>query len=113
MNKLLEQYKNMALASVGVYSSDSKRERLITAEIQASNDFADIVYQGMLEERRQWVKEMNEKFGTKIEIVETYTQLSKDNAKEKAEETKAVEEAKAEAQPKEDKKEEVDTNVNE
>lgn len=105
MYSLLEQYKNMALASVGVYSSDSKRERLITAEIQASNDFADIVYQGMLEERRQWVKEMNEKFGTKIEIVETYAQLSKDNAKEKAEETKAVEEAKSEAQPKEDKKE--------
>lgn len=113
MYSLLEQYKNMALASVGVYSSDSKRERLITAEIQASNDFADIVYQGMLEERRQWVKEMNEKFGTKIEIIEIYAQLSKDNAKEKAEETKAVEKAKADAQPKEDKKEEVDTNVNE
>lgn len=88
--ELIEQYKNMALASVGIYSSDSKRERLITAEIQASNDFADIVYQGMLEERREWVKLVNEKYNLNIEIVETYYTLHKDNVKEQAEETLAI-----------------------
>lgn len=98
MYDLIEKYRNLALASVGIYSSDTKRERLITAEIQASNDFADIIYQGMVKERKEWVKNVNEKYGLHIELIETYNLLHEDNVKDKAQETKAVEEEKAKAQ---------------
>lgn len=95
---MLNQYKKLALGSIGIYSSDEKRERLITAEIQATNDFTDFVYAGMVEERKLFLRLINERFGSKIELEETYILNKKDDIKLTALETKAVEEEKAKAQ---------------
>lgn len=95
---LIDKYKSLALASIGIYSSDTKRERLITAEITASNDFSDMIYQSMLDERERWVKEVNEKFGLNIQLVELYRKLKEDDTEIEVENVRQVEEATAKAQ---------------
>lgn len=72
MYSIMEKYRNMALASMGIYDVDNKRERLITNEVQSNNDYVDFVYQGMLNQRQEFVKLANEKWGLNIELVESY-----------------------------------------
>lgn len=103
---LLEQYKNMCLASMGIYGSDSKRERLITAEINANNDYTDFIYQGMLNERKLWIKQIKEKWGIDIQLVESYIQTREIDIKLESEEAGAI----ANAENVEEKKEEVVVN---
>lgn len=95
---LMRKYEQKALASIGIYSSDEKRERLITAEIQASNDFTDFVYTEMVEERKNALKLVKEKWGYDIELEETYVLNREDDIALTREETKAIEEEKAKAQ---------------
>ena len=85
---LMQKYKNLALNSVGIYASDEKRERLITAEIQATNDFTDFIYAGMLHERERWIRECNERLGTDIRISETFVENQLDDLEIKAKEAK-------------------------
>lgn len=72
MYSIMEKYRNMALASMGIYGVDNKRERLIANEVQSNNDYVDFVYQGMLNQRQEFVKLANEKWGLNIELVESY-----------------------------------------
>lgn len=72
MYSIMEKYRNMALASMGIYGVDNKRERLIANEVQSNNDYVDFVYQGMLNQREEFVKLANEKWGLNIELVESY-----------------------------------------
>lgn len=101
--ELMEKYKNLALSSIGIYSVDQKRERIVTAEVNATNDYVDFVYTGMYRERQRWVKEANEKFGTHITLHETYVdnqqddiELEKDKAMAVADADIKVEEVKNE-----------------
>lgn len=103
---LIDQYKNMALASMGIYGSDSKRERLITAEINANNDYTDFVYQGMLNERKLWIKQIKEKWNIDIKLNESYIESQESDTKLEAEKAGAI----AEAENIETKKEEVVVN---
>ena len=54
--ELIEKYKNLALNSMGIYGVDEKRERIVTSEVMANNDFTDFIYTGMYRERQRWVK---------------------------------------------------------
>lgn len=83
--EIMEKYRNMALASMGIYSVDQKRERIITAEVNAGNDYVDFVYQGMLQERKRAIEECNAKFGTDIRIVEMYNENKQQEAELSAE----------------------------
>lgn len=105
MYDLIEKYRNLALASIGIYSGDTKRERLIASEVAASNDYSDMVYQGRLEERREWVEEYNRRYqGLKgitglpverLEILEAYVSIEDDEIENEAKKAEAV--AKAES----------------
>ena len=96
--ELLEKKRNLALSSMGIYAVDNKRERVVTSEIQANNDYVDFVYSNMEQERSLFVKQLNEKFGYNIKLVETYVVNKEDDIKVKREETRAIEEEKAKAQ---------------
>lgn len=66
------KYKNECLSSLGIYNIDEKKERLVTQEVLNKNDFADFVYQSCKMERERFCKELSEKTGVNIEVVETY-----------------------------------------
>lgn len=70
--EIMEKYKAMALASIGIYSVDEKRERIVTSEVQANNDYVDFVYQGMVNERRNALEEVNKRWGYSLGMRETY-----------------------------------------
>lgn len=91
--ELIEKYKNLALNSMGIYGVDEKRERIVTSEVQANNDFTDFIYTGMYRERQRWVKEANEKWGLNIILHETYV----DNQEDDIDITKRTALAKAQA----------------
>ena len=105
--EIMKKYRGMAMASMGIYEVDEKRERIVTSEIQAQNDYVDFVYTGMYNERLRFVKECNEKFGLNIKLRETYVENQEDNIKleedmaiAKAQGDIEVEKAKAEEEPK-------------
>ena len=91
--ELIEKYKNRALNSMGIYGVDEKRERIVTSEVMANNDFTDFIYTGMYRERQRWVKEANEKWGLNIILHETYV----DNQEDDIDITKRTALAKAQA----------------
>lgn len=78
----MDDYKANALASMGIYSADEKKERLITNEVQAQNDYTDYVYQGMVEQRKQFIQGVKDKWGIDIELVELYKQVKQEDPKE-------------------------------
>lgn len=101
--ELMDKYKDLANASIGVYSTDEKRERIVTAEIQANNDEVDFIYNERYEERKRFVEECNKRFGTNIILEESYINNRKDEIKIMAEQVKAEENSKAEAEIKVEK----------
>lgn len=66
------KYKQLCLESIGIYSQGDKRERLITGEVSANNDYVNFVYTGMRDERKDWIDKVNNKWGLDIKLVETY-----------------------------------------
>lgn len=96
--ELLEKKRNLTLESMGIYAVDNKRERLITEEVASNNDYVNYVYVNMVAERELWIKLLNEQFGYKIKLVESYDKNQADEIEFKREETRAIEEEKAKAQ---------------
>lgn len=88
---LLTNYKNQALSSMGVYSAYNKKERLINEEMTSQQEYVDIVYTEMLNERKQWLKAIKDKWGYDIELVETYDINFINDLENKIEEAKALE----------------------
>lgn len=96
--ELMDKYKDLANSSIGIYSTDEKRERIVTAEIQANNDEVDFVYNEIYEERVRFVTECNEKFGTDIKLEESYTNNRIEEIELMRKQVSAEENAKANAQ---------------
>lgn len=101
--ELIEKYKNLALNSMGIYGVDEKRERIVTSEVQANNDFTDFIYTGMYRERQRWVAEANERWGLSVSLHETYVDnqnddidIARKSAMAKAQANIAIEETKNE-----------------
>lgn len=101
--ELMDKYKDLANASIGVYSTDEKRERIVTAEIQANNDEVDFIYNERYEERKRFVEEINARYGLNVELEESYTNNREEEIDLMASQVKAQEEAKADAEIKVEK----------
>lgn len=95
---LLRKYKELALSSIGIYSVDEKRERIVTQEIITQNDYVDFVYSDMYNNRKNAIDEINKKFNLNIKLNETYIENKKDEMKLNKESIVQQEDAKAKAQ---------------
>ena len=87
--ELKNKYRNECLGSLGIYSSDSKRERSLNIEIKNQNDFTDFVYQNAKMQRELFVKQMNAR-GCDIIFKETYDVNYKEGVEEEAMQAHAV-----------------------
>ena len=79
--ELRHKYINECRASVGIYSVDEKRERIVTQELLNLNDFSDTVYQEAVNERKRFVNQLNAK-GCNVKLKEVYKQVFKESVKE-------------------------------
>lgn len=80
--EIMKNYMNWCVASFGIYGSGSqKRERMLTGEVQSQNDFVDCIYQDELDNRKEFIQLCNEKFGWKIEIIESYKEYTEEHIK--------------------------------
>ena len=86
---IMKKYRGLALASMGIYEVDEKRERIVTSEIQAQNDYVDMVYTGMYNERKRFVDECKTMFGVEIKLDESYMQNQRDEIKLKKQSAEA------------------------
>lgn len=96
--ELMDKYKDLANASIGLYSTDEKRERIVTAEIQANNDEVDFIYNERYEQRKLFVDEINKRYGLNVILKESYVNNREDEIKLLSEQVKAEENAKANAE---------------
>lgn len=78
---IMKKYRGLALASMGIYEVDEKRERIVTSEIQAQNDYVDMVYTGKVNERKRACEECKRMFGVEIRFDESYMQNQRDEIK--------------------------------
>ena len=98
--ELKQKYRNECLSSLGIYSVEEKRERIVTQELVNQNDYTDFVYQGTKMELERMIKEMNEKDSSlQWSLEEAYEINVKEGIEEDAEKTYAVEKAKVDANP--------------
>lgn len=85
--EIFKNYRNFCLQSIGISATDTqKRERLLVGEVQSQNEYIDYVYNGMAEQRKQFVKLINEKFNLNIELVESYKIFLEENIEAKQKE---------------------------
>lgn len=83
--ELKQKYRNECLSSMGIYSVEEKRERIVTQELVNQNDYTDFVYQDRKMNRAEWVRKLNEADPSlEIELVETYEVNVKENIKDDA-----------------------------
>lgn len=91
---IYKNYRNMTLQSYGIYGIETqKRERLLVGEVESQNDYIDFIYQDMKDQREKFVKEINDKYGYKIELVETYVKYKEDDLDLQVEKTKELSKA--------------------
>lgn len=89
--ELKSKYKNECLSSLGIYSVDEKRERMVKQEVINQNDYTDYVYQSTKMELQRFINEMNKKDPSlELELVEAYMNNVKDNIKEESDMVKAI-----------------------
>lgn len=71
-----KNYKNMCLESEGIYGTETqKKERLLVGEVQSQTEYVDYNYQGFKKMRENMLKEVESKFGQKIELEESYLEF--------------------------------------
>lgn len=87
--ELKQKYLNECLSSLGIYSVDEKRERILEAEVSTQNQRTDYVYTEKLLENRRWIDEMNKR-GCNIELVEPMVVHEDEEAKKLAHEEHMV-----------------------
>lgn len=69
------KYMNELQSALGIYAVDDKRERMITGEVANINNYTDYIYQGMINENKRWIEEVNAKYGLNIVMKETYKEI--------------------------------------
>lgn len=95
---LKQKYKNECLQSLGIYSVEEKRERMLSQEVTTQNDFTDFIYQGEKQERQKFIDELNKASDGKInaKLIELYMLNLNDTAKEEEKTNKAQAKGQAE-----------------
>lgn len=81
--KLYQNQRNLGLNRLGIYAGEVKRERIISGEVEAGNDYTDNVYEILKTTRLEWIKKANKKFGLNIQLVEL--DVNEDNEEEESE----------------------------
>lgn len=81
--ELRNKYYNECMRSLGIYSVDAKRERIVTQELVNQNDFTDFIYQDARLERQLFIDKLNKKSGLNVKLIETYDVNYRDNINEK------------------------------
>lgn len=72
VHEVREHWRRECLSSLGIYSADEKRERIVTAEITATNDFTDYCYQSAKLSRQQFCDEYNKRTNGNMKLIEVY-----------------------------------------
>ena len=99
---LKNKYRNELLSSLGIYSLEQKRERLVVSEISSQNDYTDFIYQDCKTQRQAFVDALNKLDPSlNIKLIEVYDINKEEVADEKADLTYKVEKAKIDANPEE------------
>lgn len=89
--ELKQKYRNECLSSMGIYSVEEKRERIVTQELVNQNDYTDFVYQDKKMERQRWVDEMNKRDPSlQLKLIEEYEVNVKENIRDDAQKAGAV-----------------------
>lgn len=87
--ELWKNYRNFTLQALGIAGSDTqKRERLLVGEVQSQQEYTDFIYQEMKYCREEWVKDMNERFGTNIKLIEMKREYTEEKIKDTAEQSR-------------------------
>lgn len=111
---LKRKYHNECMSSLGIYSVEEKRERIVTQELVNQNDYTDFVYMDADNCRNNFIKELNARANTNVKVVETYDLNFNDSVNEEAKKeytlAKATAKGELEGNPKAFEKE---VNVNE
>ena len=94
---LMKKYENKALSSVGIYSVEEKRERIVTQELVNQNDYTDFIYQERKLCREEGINELAKRSGKKIKLLETYDINFEEGVEEKARQVEATTKAQGEA----------------
>ena len=81
---LRRKWHNEALSSIGIYSVEEKRERIVTQELVNQNDYTDFVYSARMNYRRDAINELNKRSGGHIKFVEMYDINYYDSVKDEA-----------------------------
>lgn len=90
---LKSKYRNECLASLGIYSVEQKRERIVTQELRNQNDYVDFIYTSLVNQRKKSIEDCNAKFGTSIKLIETYDINMDATIDEEARKARAIAEA--------------------
>lgn len=89
--ELKQKYRNECLGSLGIYSVEEKRERIVTQELVNQNDYTDFVYQDSKMERERLVREMNKRDPSlELTLIESYEVTVKESAEEEAQKARMV-----------------------
>ena len=94
---LMKKYENKALSSLGIYSVEEKRERIVTQELVNQNDYTDFVYQERKMCREEALKELSRRSGQTVTLEETYDINFNEGIEEKAKQVEATTKAQGEA----------------
>lgn len=86
---LKNKYKNELLSSLGIYSVEQKRERIVTQELVNQNDYSDFVYYKGINCRNDWIRGMKEKWGKNVRMIETYDENYESSIEELKQSNKA------------------------
>lgn len=92
---LRRKYTNECMSSIGIYSVEEKRERIVTQELVNQNDYTDFVYMSRLLPRQFAMKELSKRIGKDYKVIETYDLNFRDSVNEEKYKQFNIEKAKA------------------
>lgn len=91
---LYKNYKNLALESLGISGTETqKRERLLVGEVESQSEYKNYKYEDFRDCQLTWIKEYNEKFDRKVELVETFVKFKEEHFELDADQAKLIAEA--------------------
>lgn len=91
---LINEIKRNALETLGIYSVTGKKERLISVEAESQNDYADVIYQSRRRNRLTAIEAVQNKWGQRMNMYETYIDDKIQETYLRVEEEKKIEEVK-------------------
>lgn len=91
---LYKNYKNLALESLGISGTETqKRERLLVGEVESQSEYKNYKYEDFRDCQLTWIKEYNEKFDRKVELIETFVKFKEEHFELDADQAKLIAEA--------------------